>query len=106
MPKIMNTVVPPPRRAGVSGLADKAAMTFGERSIGFVARRRCHQFEVVPRPLALRRLLHLEQIGRREITPILANGRFAEAVVLNWHLLHLRHRRRPALLRLGGSHFS
>src|SRR5579872_5290196 len=99
MPKIMIMAIsspspgaPPATGGGGSDysscLADKVAVAFAEWPVGLVARRGGHQLEVVPRPLALGWLLHLEQERRRQIAAILTNRGLAEAIIFHRHLLH------------------
>src|SRR5690348_7145559 len=84
---------PPPARGGgerapLSCLADELAVAFAQRPVRIGARRRRYQLVVVPRPLAFRGLLHLEQTGWRQIAAVLADRRLAEAVVVDRQLLH------------------
>ncbi len=75
---------------GTSCLADELAVAFTERAVRRIAWRGRHQLEVIPRPLALGRLLHFEQIRMGEIAAILADRGLAKAIILETGIFFIR----------------
>src|SRR3546814_5103873 len=67
----------------------RSAVALGHRPVGLVSRDRREDLVVVPRPLRLRRLLHLDQIHVAHHTAVGTDGGGVGHEVVDRHFLHL-----------------
>ena len=87
-----------------SGLLQHRADALLERDEGFRRRDGGDEVVIVPRILRVRRLLHLEQIGRVDLAAVGADRALAEQRIVGRHFLHLGDDR-AAVMRIAAERF-
>src|SRR6266446_8762490 len=69
--------------------SDQRALALVEGPEGLIRGHFLHQLVVVPGPLRFRRLLHLVEVHRVQLAPVLADAALPEDRVVGGRLLHL-----------------